>query len=905
MADLSFTGDIDLSPALGSVDDFSSLASSSLDQALQASVDSFVASLGSALGGISDASVAVTADVSPAETEVSSLVANVDSEQASITVDADTSQAEEASAGLGDSLDSTGASASRSKGSLKEWGDTAALIGGSAALATGEIGGAGDVIAGTGLASVGAVAGVAALGGSVFELAQKGIYATAAEERFNAILGDTAAAVETIHVGSLDEDVYKLGISFGSTDAAMQNSLSTIFQFAVNSGAGRDEAAQFSQEIVALSARAISLNPSLGSLGDVADSLSVRLARGGRFAASYGVSLTAADINARALANTHKDAAGDLTVYEKAEAAAQLATEKYGNSLGTIVAQGAKNAANEQKSLTAQLDQLLETAGKPLVAPIFAAIKDALPDVIAIASPLAQIGVGVLPAIAGAASIAAPPLRAVASAIHDIPGPVLAIAAGSILLAGVLDKVITRFVATGAAAGEMAVGEETAGAATAGLNASLGLASITAGSAALGVGALVAGVVIGKAIFEAINAPMVDLNAQLKEEADLTSQVAKANVTELVPSFNKLADTVLANRNLSYVVGETSTSYSKLEAQLDAFRQVAEKDVTQAELLAASTNHNSAEYRGMLGVLAAVNAQKAQQAIVTHNAAEALANETTTITPATQALNDYNTSTATATGNTTDFKTALHDLLGVQGDVTAAMVGQGDASANLNAAVEKNGTTFDVNTQAGRDNLKALQADAGAAETLADALVKQSGKASDGQAAMSNFTRELEGTLTSLGLDKTAVDNLVSSIGLIPSDKAVTVTADTSQAEGALSSFFSKVTGAGFFNDVIGANANSEVFLPPRAAGGPVQAGQAYLVGEQGAEMFVPQTAGTIVPNGQLFRPSTWDAAPATGAQSIDNSITITGLDASNRPDPVDVAITTARRVRVQQVLGA
>ena len=35
-----------------------------------------------------------------------------------------------------------------------------------------------------------------------------------------------------------------------------------------------------------------------------------------------------------------------------------------------------------------------------------------------------------------------------------------------------------------------------------------------------------------------------------------------------------------------------------------------------------------------------------------------------------------------------------------------------------------------------------------------------------------------------------------------------------------------------------------------RAAGGPVDAGLAYLVGEQGPELFVPRGAGSIVPNG-------------------------------------------------------
>jgi hypothetical protein len=40
--------------------------------------------------------------------------------------------------------------------------------------------------------------------------------------------------------------------------------------------------------------------------------------------------------------------------------------------------------------------------------------------------------------------------------------------------------------------------------------------------------------------------------------------------------------------------------------------------------------------------------------------------------------------------------------------------------------------------------------------------------------------------------------------------------------------------------------------LPGRATGGPVGAGQAYLVGERGPEVFVPAQSGTIIPNHAL-----------------------------------------------------
>ena len=47
------------------------------------------------------------------------------------------------------------------------------------------------------------------------------------------------------------------------------------------------------------------------------------------------------------------------------------------------------------------------------------------------------------------------------------------------------------------------------------------------------------------------------------------------------------------------------------------------------------------------------------------------------------------------------------------------------------------------------------------------------------------------------------------------------------------------------------------VFGGGRAMGGPVNAGTSYVVGERGPELFVPNTAGTIVPNGGSGRGNT------------------------------------------------
>ena len=45
-------------------------------------------------------------------------------------------------------------------------------------------------------------------------------------------------------------------------------------------------------------------------------------------------------------------------------------------------------------------------------------------------------------------------------------------------------------------------------------------------------------------------------------------------------------------------------------------------------------------------------------------------------------------------------------------------------------------------------------------------------------------------------------------------------------------------------------NIFSSIFGGFRASGGPVLAGTPYMVGERGPELFVPRSAGNIVPNG-------------------------------------------------------
>ena len=61
----------------------------------------------------------------------------------------------------------------------------------------------------------------------------------------------------------------------------------------------------------------------------------------------------------------------------------------------------------------------------------------------------------------------------------------------------------------------------------------------------------------------------------------------------------------------------------------------------------------------------------------------------------------------------------------------------------------------------------------------------------------------------------------------------------------AITGFTQNLGGGNFFGDIFGS-----IFGGFRAAGGPVNAGKAYVVGERGPELFMPSSAGSIIPNG-------------------------------------------------------
>lgn len=96
----------------------------------------------------------------------------------------------------------------------------------------------------------------------------------------------------------------------------------------------------------------------------------------------------------------------------------------------------------------------------------------------------------------------------------------------------------------------------------------------------------------------------------------------------------------------------------------------------------------------------------------------------------------------------------------------------------------------------------------------------------------------------------------------------------------------------------------SKFFGGPKAAGGPVDGNTPYLIGEQGPEMFVPQGAGTIIPNNQLTNQSNQSVSNVTNyninaidTKSFEERIlgSSTAVWAANQYGAKSLATTTGR----------
>lgn len=369
-------------------------------------------------------------------TELVADIAAVEAEPIVVPVEADTTGAQE-------QVDGLGTSASGAASNVDALDGAVSGLAAGAGLATGQTGALKSVISGTGAVAAAGVTGIGLLAAVTDKYFSSAVNAAAATERFNNTFGPFAEQVNTINVGNLNKDLVELNLSLGSSTSQTRNAISSYAQMGQAAGASSKEIADSSEQLIALGARAVALNPQIGTVGDAVAGLSRGLARGGRFAAQYGVALTSAEISARALEIAHARGSTEVQQFDKVMAGAQLATEKYGATLDQVITQGTQNPVIQLASLRAELAKVTTEAGKPLIAPVFEILRGAQPVLTSTIKLFGDLLSSVLPLASGILNAIGPVISALET---DFAGAFKELKPGIAELSNALTHVLDGFV---------------------------------------------------------------------------------------------------------------------------------------------------------------------------------------------------------------------------------------------------------------------------------------------------------------------------------------------------------------------------------------------------------------------------------------------------------------------------
>jgi uncharacterized protein YggU (UPF0235/DUF167 family) len=222
---------------------------------------------------------------------------------------------------------------------------------------------------------------------------------------------------------------------------------------------------------------------------------------------------------------------------------------------------------------------------------------------------------------------------------------------------------------------------------------------------------------------------------------------------------------------------------------------------------------------------------------------------------------------------------------------------------NAKTSFAQNKYSLDLSTQAGINNRQALSA---ASKAIIQMGVDQYQASGSINQANQTIQQQINAYVKSTGATGKAKDAIVAyleKITQIPPNVTTTVNANTSAATWAV---------AHLLNDINQSSGTIQVYanvhnpsggkaLGANARGGPVQAGDASLVGEDGPEIVVFGQAGRVIPNDQIRTVGSPGASPKAAALGmtigmLNISIPMQGI--VDFTDPINMD-ATARRLAI------
>jgi hypothetical protein len=419
---------------LDALEPLTSIAVESVDtSAVTASIDDAVGASDTTIDV--EADVAVNADTAPAEADIAAL----DGQQLSLFTEADVTGAEADIAALDpapivvpveidtasaqDDLDSLSSSADGAAVGLGTLQGAAQGLDVAAGVAAGSSDSLTSAIAKLSPAAEAGALGIGAIVTTTIALGLQGIRAEGAVQAFNATLGSLAAPIRNLQIGDLNIDLAKLAETLGSDDEAALTAAQRIAQLGIAADASNAQIVEVTQTTVELAANARALNPSLGDLAGITDGLSRALARGGRFLAQYGISLTVEQIKAEAARETGKGLNDQFSQFELRAAGAKLALDQVGPSIEGNITKAGGNAIITLDRIREEFRNAIEDVGSPIIAPLFQSFEAAVPVATNLARVLGQLGSVLLPLGTAVISVITPLTAGLADGVNAaLPG---------------------------------------------------------------------------------------------------------------------------------------------------------------------------------------------------------------------------------------------------------------------------------------------------------------------------------------------------------------------------------------------------------------------------------------------------------------------------------------------------
>lgn len=565
----------------------------------------------------------------------------------------------------------------------------------------------------------------------------------------------------------------------------------------------------------------------------------------------FGIALKASDVNAKAVAMGLADSEASVSTYAKGQAALALITEKSAFAQGQF-ARESDTAAGQAAIASAKTKNASADLGKSLL-PIYTKIQEV---VAAVADAFSMLPAPVQTGLIGLTGIA-------------LVGPKLVDAFGSMVSAAraagtaILDAG-AKAVSTNSAIASMNISTQAAGAGA--TSAAGGMALLGPAALAVGAAAVIGGIAwknysdeqaaVAKDIkdlrstFDELTGAMTD-NTYETVKSTLQSRNQIDNLNKAGITIRQFTDVLDDNRDALVKQGyveDTLRMQVELgsEATKGRIQKIREAGGAQNELIARLLETESAD-KGLINTLYnGIDAYNQEQEAIRQLNIQKGLSEGKTVQQAEAEAN--------LASEYEKVKDKIEKLYEATTNLLGLYVSQEEANINLrekldayNQSLTNGGLSADDRKQRELDLAKAFEAQAKLAVDNAENQRKLEGKtlsAGEAAAIQSQKYKELAGTLAPDSPLRKRIEDLGTQLFFLSlQDPVVKIRVETEEA---LRRFR-------YFLLELGIPEGGQIGLGDilsyqyRAAGGPVNAGSPYIVGEQGPELFVPNSYGRII----------------------------------------------------------